>query len=104
MLHIALFVLIFTIHLSHFLFEFWCVCIEKRREFEKRRKLHYNEFEAVRRARQLMEQDDDDDEEDVENDHSNIGASGTDNNMDMDDDDAENKLGSGSSTSSAARH
>lgn len=32
---------------------------EKRREFERRRKLHYNEFEAVLRARQLMEQDED---------------------------------------------
>lgn len=31
--------------------------VEKRREFERRRKLHYNEFEAVLRARQLMEQD-----------------------------------------------
>lgn len=34
---------------------------EKRREFERRRKLHYNEFEAVMRARQLMEQDEDED-------------------------------------------
>lgn len=33
--------------------------IEKRREFERRRKLHYNEFEAVMKARQLMEQDED---------------------------------------------
>lgn len=38
--------------------------IEKRREFERRRKLHYNEFEAVMRARQLMEQDEDDDDDD----------------------------------------
>lgn len=35
---------------------------EKRREFERRRKLHYNEFEAVMRARQLMEQDEDEEE------------------------------------------
>lgn len=69
--------------------------LEKRLEFETRRKLHYNEFEAVRRARQLMEQDEDNDE-DVENDHSNITANGNDSNMDMDDD------GSGTSTSSAA--
>lgn len=34
--------------------------IEKRLDFERRRKLHYNEFEAVRLARQLMEQDEDD--------------------------------------------
>lgn len=43
--------------------------IEKRREFERRRKLHYNEFEAVMRARQLMEQDEEEDDlvvEDIE--------------------------------------
>lgn len=34
---------------------------EKRVEFERRRKLHYNEFEAVLRARELMEQDEEDD-------------------------------------------
>lgn len=38
--------------------------VEKRREFERRRKLHYNEFEAVLRARELMEEDDE--EEDIE--------------------------------------
>lgn len=38
--------------------------VEKRREFERRRKLHYNEFEAVMRARQLMEQDEDEEEMD----------------------------------------
>ena len=32
---------------------------EKRKDFERRRKLHYNEFEAVLRARELMEQDED---------------------------------------------
>lgn len=73
---------------------FWCV--EKRHEFERRRKLHYNEFEAVRRARQLMERDDDDDEN-VENDHSNFSAGRTDHNMDMDDDEDDNKVESGSS-------
>lgn len=36
--------------------------IEKRQEFERRRKLHYNEFEAVRLARQLMEEDEEEDE------------------------------------------
>ncbi len=35
----------------------------KRNEFEKRRKMHYNEFDAVRRARQLIEEEDDDDSE-----------------------------------------
>lgn len=45
--------------------------IEKRLEFERRRKLHYNEFEAVRLARQLMEQDELDDEIiDVDETHS----------------------------------
>lgn len=39
--------------------------LQKRREFEQRRKLHYNEFEAVLRARQLMEEDEDE-EEDIE--------------------------------------
>lgn len=34
---------------------------ERRKEFERRRKLHYNEFEAVLRARELMEQDEEDD-------------------------------------------
>lgn len=38
--------------------------VEKRHEFERRRKLHYNEFEAVLRARELMEEDDE--EEDIE--------------------------------------
>lgn len=31
-----------------------------------KRKKHYNEFQAVKLARKLMEQDDDDDEEDEE--------------------------------------
>lgn len=43
---------------------FLCFCLlEKRREFERRRKLHYNEFEAVMRARQLMEQDEEENED-----------------------------------------
>lgn len=45
---------------------------EKRIEFEKRRKLHYNEFEAVRKARQLIEEDEDDDD-----DEENKGSSST---------------------------
>lgn len=31
-------------------------------EFEKRRKLHYREFEAVKLARKLIEEEDDDEE------------------------------------------
>lgn len=37
---------------------------EKRLEFEKRRKAHYNEFEAVKMARKLIEEEDDEDDED----------------------------------------
>lgn len=48
---------------------------ERRREFEQRRKLHYNEFEAVLRARELMEQDeDDDDDERIEIDETTPSA------------------------------
>lgn len=36
----------------------------RRIEFEKRRKAHYNEYEAVRLARRLIEEDEDDDEND----------------------------------------
>merc|ERR1719282_1140548 len=36
---------------------------EKRRSFEAKRKKHYNEFQAVKMARQLMAEDEDDDEE-----------------------------------------
>lgn len=43
-------------------FLFYILIVEKRREFERRRKLHYNEFDAVIRARQLMEQDEDEEE------------------------------------------
>lgn len=38
----------------------------KRTEFEKRRKLHYNEMDAVRRARQLIEEEDDDEDSEGE--------------------------------------
>ena len=32
---------------------------EKRRSFESKRKKHYNEFQAVKMARALMDEDDD---------------------------------------------
>lgn len=45
----------------------------KRKEFEKRRKAHYNEFDAVRQARLLMQEDDDEDDDD-DNDTTNRGS------------------------------
>lgn len=40
----------------------YVIILEKRLEFEKRRKMHYREFEAVRLARKLIEEEDEDDE------------------------------------------
>lgn len=37
--------------------------IEKRREFENKRKKHYNEFYAVKLARKLLEEEEEDDDE-----------------------------------------
>ncbi|XP_017015829.2 protein phosphatase inhibitor 2 isoform X2 [Drosophila takahashii] len=37
---------------------------QRRREFERRRKAHYREFEAVKLARKLIQEEDDDDDED----------------------------------------
>uniref|UniRef100_A0A182T8A4 Protein phosphatase inhibitor 2 n=1 Tax=Anopheles maculatus TaxID=74869 RepID=A0A182T8A4_9DIPT len=37
---------------------------KRKLEFERRRKAHYNEFEAVKLARKLIEEDDEEDEED----------------------------------------
>lgn len=39
------------------------VFTEKRLEFEKRRKLHYNEFEAIKLARKLIEEEDDEEDD-----------------------------------------
>jgi hypothetical protein len=39
--------------------------LEKRRSFEFKRKAHYNEFMAVKLARQLMNNDEEEDEEDA---------------------------------------
>lgn len=55
--------------------------IAKRNEFEKRRKMHYNEFDAVRRARQLIEEEDDDDDE-SEGESSRVQCNYVDSNLD----------------------
>jgi len=47
---------------------------EKRRSFEAKRKKHYNEFMAVKMARQLMNEDEDDD--DTQDDIGDGGAGG----------------------------
>uniref|UniRef100_A0A182K8C8 Protein phosphatase inhibitor 2 n=1 Tax=Anopheles christyi TaxID=43041 RepID=A0A182K8C8_9DIPT len=39
---------------------------KRKLEFERRRKAHYNEFEAIKLARKLIEEDDEDEEEDAE--------------------------------------
>lgn len=41
---------------------------KRKVEFERRRKAHYNEFEAVRLARKLIEEDEDDEDDNVETD------------------------------------
>lgn len=46
---------------------------ERRREFERRRKAHYREFEAVKLARKLIQEEDDDDDDD----DAGKGASGS---------------------------
>lgn len=47
---------------------------EKRLEFEKRRKAHYNEFEAIKLARKLIEEDEEDDDDANEGETSKSAA------------------------------
>lgn len=44
---------------------FFVFFVERRLDFEKRRKLHYNEFEAIKLARKLIEEDEDDENDDT---------------------------------------
>ncbi|XP_013409532.1 protein phosphatase inhibitor 2 [Lingula anatina] len=44
---------------------------EKRKQFEQKRKLHYNEFYAVKLAKQLMEEEDEEEEDDEEEEKKN---------------------------------
>lgn len=48
----------------HISLKYLCHITERRREFERRRKAHYREFEAVKLARKLIQEEDDDDDED----------------------------------------
>jgi protein phosphatase inhibitor 2 len=49
----------------------------KRKHFESKRKMHYNEFQAVKLARKLMEEDDEEDEDkDREDDQEDDGEEG----------------------------
>ncbi|XP_055911804.1 protein phosphatase inhibitor 2 [Eupeodes corollae] len=58
---------------------------DRRIAFERRRKAHYNEYEAVRLARKLIEEEDDDDEDDDNSDkQSNRNASTSSKEMDVD--------------------
>eukprot|EP00088_Acartia_fossae_P059138 TRINITY_DN6990_c1_g1_i1.p1 TRINITY_DN6990_c1_g1~~TRINITY_DN6990_c1_g1_i1.p1 ORF type:complete len:211 (+),score=83.90 TRINITY_DN6990_c1_g1_i1:83-715(+) len=55
---------------------------EKRKKFEQKRKAHYNEFYAVKMARQLMDDSDEDDEEQAEMEKSGSLSSSKDDSSD----------------------
>ena len=49
---------------------------ERRKSFEQKRKAHYNEFYAVKMARQLMDENDDEDEDDNSSKQASTSSSG----------------------------
>ena len=49
---------------------------ERRKSFEQKRKAHYNEFYAVKMARQLMDENDDEDEDENNSKQASTSSSG----------------------------
>ncbi|XP_055628725.1 protein phosphatase inhibitor 2 isoform X2 [Toxorhynchites rutilus septentrionalis] len=80
---------------------------KQKLEFARRRKAHYNEFEAVRLARKLIEEEDEDDEEDGDDASNSQGAKSSKSKdlqqMDVEDqDEVDRKSADGASSQQAA--